>query len=347
MIVLHETKDRDLSQFQDFLKLTTEQLGKDTKSSEEYFLTRNGTKLETDIHSLMKKCSTGTIFENNIELVSGQKFPDIVSYVNENKAFGLEVKTTSKNNWKSVGGSIFESTRVENVEHIYMLFGKLVSPIEYICRSYQDCLYDVAITHSPRYLIDMEIQSDESIFSKIGIEYDDLRKLEHPFEPIKDYFRANLKDKGEDIWWIDKDPDSYKSLTIKHWRSLSTDEKEHLRIIALAYFPELLGNSSRKYTRLSTWLVSRFGVVNHALRDTFTAGGLVKIDGVSFPRIFEHLETNFDSIQNVIAGIEERDKLFYWDCKIIKDKTWENLCYLHSTYLTSIQKKVLSKILGL
>ena len=138
------------------MKLLTEQIEKDTKSREEYFITRNGTKLEIDIHNVMQEVSVGTIFENNIELVSGQKFPDIVSYVNRNKAFGLEVKTTSTNNWKSVGGSIFESTRVENVEHIYMFFGKLVTPVEYICKSYQDCLYDVAITHSPRYLIDMK-----------------------------------------------------------------------------------------------------------------------------------------------------------------------------------------------
>jgi len=66
----------------------------------------------------------GTIFENQIELVSGQKFPDIVAYINQNKAFGVEVKTTKQKKWKSTGSSIFEGTRVPNVENIYLLFGK-------------------------------------------------------------------------------------------------------------------------------------------------------------------------------------------------------------------------------
>jgi len=49
------------------------------------------------------------------------------------------------------------------------LFGKLSTPVEFRCRKYEECLFDVAITHSPRYLIDMEIGKDESIFAKIGI----------------------------------------------------------------------------------------------------------------------------------------------------------------------------------
>ena len=57
---------------------------------------------------IMKERAHGTIYENKIELVSGQKFPDIVAHVNEQKAYGLEVKTTKSNSWQSIGSSIFE-----------------------------------------------------------------------------------------------------------------------------------------------------------------------------------------------------------------------------------------------
>jgi hypothetical protein len=48
-----------------------------------------------------------------------------------------------------------ETTRVEDVDRIYMMFGKLNKPVEVRFRPYECCLYEVAVTHSPRYLIDM------------------------------------------------------------------------------------------------------------------------------------------------------------------------------------------------
>ena len=45
--------------------------------------------------------------------------------------------------------------------------------------------------------------------------------------------------------------------------------------------------------------------------------------------------------------MKEDDKLFYWDCETVEDKTWESLCYQHSKYLNPRQKKVLGEVLGL
>lgn len=50
-----------------------------------------------------------------------------------------------------IGGSVAEGTRVEDVEHIFILFGKLHKPVEFRTRRYEECLCDIAVTHSPRY----------------------------------------------------------------------------------------------------------------------------------------------------------------------------------------------------
>ena len=57
-----------------------------------------------------------------------------------------------------------------------MLFAKLASPIEFRCRPYEECLSEVVVTHSPRYLIDMNLAIGKTIFDKIKTPYNELRK---------------------------------------------------------------------------------------------------------------------------------------------------------------------------
>ena len=46
-----------------------------------------------------------------------------------------------------------------------MLFGKLGGKTaEFKCRPYEDCLSDIAVTHSPRYLINMELTKEQDYF---------------------------------------------------------------------------------------------------------------------------------------------------------------------------------------
>lgn len=316
MIVAHNS---DYDVFKRILSESIKQLQNDSSNRIEYYLDRGGISLEKDVYRFVKEQAKDTIFEGKIELISGQKFPDIVAYVNSSKAYGLEVKTTKSNTWKSTGSSIFEGTRVGDVKSIHLLFGKLSNPIEFRCRKYEECLYDVAITHSPRYLIDMDTPENESIFSKVGVEYDTLRQLDNPFKPIKKYFREGLKE-GEDLWWVDNNEESVRDLGIKLWGNLHSEEKEKLRISALAHFPMLLSNHPKKYARLATWLVSKFGIVNHALRDTFTAGGQINIKGVMLPKIYHHIYDNLDDIVNIVKTIPEDDISYYWEIDVpVKD----------------------------
>jgi hypothetical protein len=91
---------------------------------------------------LTKECRAGAKFSKSIqfetrvrealkELLSAYKqvvdfdphpyvFPDIVL-----GKFGVEVKFTTNDTWRSVANSVFESTRSESVEHIYVVFGKM------------------------------------------------------------------------------------------------------------------------------------------------------------------------------------------------------------------------------
>ena len=325
MIVAH---NNDYNVFKIILSNSVARLRSDSKLRSDYYLSRGGVSLEKDVYEFINESAKKTVFSGNIELISGQRFPDIVAYVNANKAYGIEVKTTKSNKWKSTGSSIFEGTRVDDVKNIHLVFGKLSDPIEFRYRRYEECLYDVAITHSPRYLIDMETSLNESIFSKVGVEYDVIRNLENPFKPIKNYFRKKLK-KGEDLWWIDNNDESVRDLGVRLWGNLKQNRKEELRILALAYFPSLLGTESKKYARLATWLVSQFGIVNHALRDTFTAGGKVKINSVEFPKIFKHLTENLEKIFANINNIDNDDLCYYWEVELPIDNPvaiWKSEC---------------------
>lgn len=328
MIIAH---NKDYEVFTQLLDKTVLQLQEDADVRTEYYLNRGGINFEKDVYKYINNHAKDTIFENSIELISGQKFPDIVAYVNANKAYGLEVKTTKFNKWKTTSSSVFEGTRVDDVQNIHLLFGKLYNPIEFKYRKYQECLYDVAITHSPRYLIDMNAMDYDSIFAKVGVEYDTLRKLDNPFKPIKKFLRKSLKE-SEDLWWIDNNNENIIELSVKLWSNLTSDKKEELRILALSYFPILLSNDQKKYSRLSTWLVSRFGIVNHALRDTFTAGGQIEIQKTKFPRIFKHVVNDLDNIVDNINKIQEDDMGYYWEIDTPIDNktyTWKQQCLFH------------------
>lgn len=112
-----------------------------------------GSKLEDKVVEVLQQCAVGTCFEDQIVKYSGQRFPDIVI----GGYYGVEVKTTKANHWKSTGSSVAEGTRVEDVERVYLLFGKMCEPVCFVCKPYEECLSEVVVTHSPRYLVDMNL----------------------------------------------------------------------------------------------------------------------------------------------------------------------------------------------
>ncbi|NMC99300.1 MAG: hypothetical protein GYA62_06235, partial [Bacteroidales bacterium] len=311
-----------------------------------------GSKFEPIVCDAMKIVAQNTPFENTIEYVGGQKFPDIVA----NGYYGVEVKTTKSFHWKTTGNSVMESTRVSSVEKIYLLVARLLKSLEIKIRPYEECLSDIVVTHSPRYLIDMDLKSNETIFDKMQIPYDKLRQDPNPIQHIVSYYKENLNP-GETLWWID-DGDEIKekkssNIKMRLWGNLTQKEKNDYLIKGLAYFPEIFGNSNQKFNRFSLWLASNESIICNNVRDMFSAGGKVDYDingkTLKVPQIVFKLLDNIghiideikladDFISEAWSRKSEQEKLRYW-LKNFKDCcTDENVADYASYIETEIPK---------
>lgn len=323
----------DRNEFELLLGSTINQLNAHAKKTSKKVGNLRGSNLEPYVRDIMQELAIGTPFENSIELISGQKFPDIVA----KQFYGIEVKTTTKNHWKTTGNSILESTRVDGVERIFMLFAKLASPIEFRWRPYEEVLSEVVVTHSPRYLIDMDLRPGNTIFDKIGIQYDSLRKNKSPIKPIIEYYRSKLKP-GEDLWWIDSDSsDKASNIVIRIWKNLNLHERRELTNRAMVYFPEIFGNSNDKFGRVAIWFTTRKAVVCPNVRDPFTAGGrscctIGEETYQNVPRVLINLFNNLPDIINLLMQTPSSQLSEYWKKKTTDETKLSDWIDLITTY---------------
>ena len=268
----------------------------------------SSSQLEKVSHETLKEACKDTPFRpEEIILVSGMRFPDILA----ERYYGVEVKSPNKDHWTSTGSSIVENTRDKYVKSIYMLFGKLGgTPAEFMCRPYQDVLSEIAVTHSPRYRIDMTLGPGETIFDKMGISYDTLRSSDQSIDLVRRYYRGKSLESGHQMpWWISSDDSDSPSfgMNIRSWKVLTPEEKSDLIARILVLFPEVIFG---EYENAAMWLVSTQGIVCTNLRDPFSAGGKVrKVDGnlldCPLPHILKTISDKFhlivDLIENDIA----------------------------------------------
>ncbi|MCQ2273975.1 MAG: hypothetical protein MJZ86_04180 [Bacteroidales bacterium] len=257
--------------FADFMAKTEYVLNEEAKRVPSAFRKLNGTPMEDKALSVLREVAPSTPFPpDDIILVSGHKFPDIIA----NRYYGVEVKTTKDDNWRSTGSSIVESTRVDDVENIYMLFGKLGGAVpQFRCKPYESCLYDIAVTHSPRYLIDMDLPKGQTIFDQMGISYDELRNNEHSVDKVRDFYRQKAKAKGvhEMPWWLGTErEENVSSPVLRMWGNLTSAEKGRIQAEMLVLFPGVI---RREYDIAVMWLCAKHSVVCHCFRDMWTAGG--------------------------------------------------------------------------
>ncbi len=268
--------------FADLMNKTERNMNDFSRSNPRYYCGMSPSKLEEESCNVIKTACADTPFDpDNIILVSGHAFPDIIA----EKYYGVEVKCTKADHWKSTGSSIVESTRNEFVENIYMLFGKLGgTPPEFKCRPYGDVLYDIAVTHSPRYLINMELQQGETIFDKMGTTYDEFRTNDDNIAKVREYYKDKAKNerKQEMPWWISsEDADKAIRFNLRLWNSVESDERKTLTSYCLILFPEIWmpgANPKSKYNQASLWLCSYAQVIFPNIRDAFTAGGKVAFE---------------------------------------------------------------------
>lgn len=323
-------------------------LNTDASEREDYYISRSGKLLEQVVFEAIKECAIGTEFHNTIQLVSGSSFPDIVA----NNYYGIEVKSTEKNHWTSIGSSILESTRIQSVRKIYLTFGKLGKPVKFISRPYEECLSGIAVTHYPRYQIDMNLGSQETIFNKMGITYDELRLMDNPVAPVSRYYKSKLKP-GESLWWTNDDVETSVPPTVRLWTSLSPEMKKWYTAQGYALFPEIVSNTNTKYDRYALWLTTQQGIVNTNIRDCFSAGGQVLLplqNGllIKMPATYNKIALYRNEIVRSLKGIDENILKTTWNISTIESNRVQQWISLVSKAAeTTVDYSIVSDILSM
>ena len=294
--------------FAEFMGLSEKEFNNRSKNNPKLYKGLSPSKLEEVARDLLKEVAPMTPFKpEDITLVAGHRFPDIMA----TDYCGVEVKSTKEDKWTSIGSSIVESTRNITVENIYMLFGKLGGSLpEFRLRPYQDCLSEIAVTHSPRYLINMELAKNETIFSKMGTTYDELRTSPEVIDKVRRYYRnkAKVENKIEMPWWITADNiESSQSFNITLWNTLPDIVKDDLQTKCMILFPEALNpaRSQTKYNQTTLWLCSYNQVIVPNIRDFYSAGGkITHVNGKSIrpnaPQVFARIVKFADMIKKAL-----------------------------------------------
>ena len=310
IIAIRKTnRTRAHQHFESLMSITEKMMNDDAIINPSAYNSLSPTKFEDKSVEMIRKACANTPFDaDEVKLVSGHRFPDIIA----NTFYGVEVKSTKGNHWTSVGSSIMESTRNVNVEDIYMLFGKLGGNVpEVKCRPYEEVLYDIAVTHSPRYLINMEIDKKDTIFEKMGVPYDELRTSEDSIDQVRRYYRekAQREQKIEMPWWITSaNIENPQSFNIHLWNTLSKEVKEDLQTKCMVLFPEALNpeRNQTKYNRTTLWLCSYHQVIVPNIRDFYSAGGkITHVNGKKIspevPQVFHRMVNYAERIQKMLS----------------------------------------------
>jgi len=349
-MLVSKNKKPSLNEFIKLVNKATQWLNEDTKNRSAYYLKRKWYQLEDDVKTALELNAKGTDFEGTIEKISGQRFPDIIA----NGFYGVEVKSSKDSKWTTLGGSVNESTRVENVEHIFLIFGKLVDPVEFCYRPYEECLSGIVVTHYPRYSIDMKLDAGNTIFDKMETTYNRLRLSENPVGEIVKFYKQSLKD-GESLWWTGeptREHEDISEMKVRLWNLLPKEEKNEYRAKGLAFFPEIFSKSGKKYERFSLWLAASHFTVSTSMRDIFSAGGKGTIKGKNkdyhkIPRVILHVQNNKEAIASTINNTDNEMLCNIWRVNKINDnriKQWIDLVATNSTLKTNRAREILNSV---
>ena len=243
-------------------------------------------------------------------------FPDIAL-----GEFGVEVKFTKGDSWRSVANSILQSTRDENIVHIYIVYGKMGGEPTAAWGRYEDCVMHVRTSHVPRFEVD--IKAKESLFTKMGVTYEEFSSLPMAgkMQHIRVYARGRLKP-GDRLWWLDDhpDPDHALELQVRLFPSLSQQEKRQLRAEAALLCPQIVkpSRSKHKYDDAALFALTYHGILCFQARDLFSAGSVaLRGDDERGGRYIERALIDIEDEMKVAANSLE-DALFveYWGVSV-------------------------------
>lgn len=256
-----------------------------------------------------------------------QAFPDIAM-----GEYGVEVKYTTADTWRSIANSVLETQRVDGVKYIYIVFGKMGGTPEVRWGEYEESVVHVRTSHVPRFEVEIATNPDsarESLFKQMGIRYDDFRTLDMS-EKMR-YIRAYARKIHPDgrLWWIEEKETDEHTLPIQArlYTNLSTEEKTRLRAEAALVCPGIVksGRDRNKYDDVVLYLLTYHGVLCHQARDLFSAGSVAnpKNDdngGIYIERALLLIE---DEMRK--AALEMDDAIFieYWGESVLPERRIE------------------------
>ncbi len=234
-------------------------------------------------------------------------FPDIVL-----GKFGVEVKFTTNDTWRSVANSVFESFRNKDVKDIYVVFGKMGGNPAVRWGRYEECVMHVRTSHVPRFEVD--INAKESLFTKFGISYEEFVSLseEGRMQQVRKYSRSRLKP-GERLWWLEEKQGEDHSLPmqVQLFSNLAGEEKLKMRAEASLLCPQIVGSGRNrtKYIDPIMYLLTYHGIL--ATRDVFSAGSAAGPErgGIYVQRALQRIESQ---MLDAARYLESALFLEYW-----------------------------------
>lgn len=252
-------------EFEEFLDNISEQLSTEAKAT----IFKDSKQFENRVREVAEHfLGAGRIdFEP-----AAQAFPDIAI---EN--FGIEVKFTTNDTWRSVANSVLETNRVKEVTNVYIIFGKMGGTPQVKWGKYEKCVMHVRTSHVPRF--EVEIDARESLFDKMSISYDEFRlsEMHQKMAYIRKYARGRLKS-GERLWWLEDSNGEEHSVPIQArlYTKLAEREKVELRAEAILLCPQIVksSGSKNKYDDVALYMLTYHGVLCHQTRDLFSAGSV-------------------------------------------------------------------------
>lgn len=295
------------AEFETILDAACEQLTEEAKA--ETFKT--SAQFENRVREVLHEALNSFSIEINFK-PHPQAFPDIAV-----EQFGVEVKFTLNDTWRSVANSVLETNRIESVKRVYLVFGKMGGAPEVRWADYDQSVIHVRTSHVPRF--EVELSANKSLFDLMGIKYDDFRALpmEEKMLHIRAYARSRLK-KGERLWWLEDTPDAEHALPIQArlYTSLSIEEKVKLRAEAVLLCPSIVksGRSRNKYDDVVLYLLTYHGVICHQARDLFSAGSVANPNndnkgGIYIERALKLIE---GEIERAASYMEDALFVEYW-----------------------------------
>lgn len=270
-------------------------------------------------------CETGIEFEGivkeNLSLLTKDAkfkfedngkhaFPDLSIKLNDS-VFGLEVKYSASGNWSSNANSVFES--ISNKEEdaykdIYVIFARKPKKkeqrknLEVKIKKYSDIISNISVTHSPRFLIDMN-DKNKSFFSELNISYEKFRILDNSEKNVllRKYF--SKKNEQQDKWYIPLDINEEEGNVLpQRFSELEEELQDRLRAEAFILYPTDLLRKRAIYTRVEEYYLNNYFIISSALRDKFTSGGKAIIENFNefkFPKMI----TTYKKVRPIIEEL--------------------------------------------